>query len=121
MRKILKKFLLILATVFIVVSLVYLLKTIIFLRTAETTSGQVVLITDNQRAVVQFATEDNKAPSFLASRFEKYEIGEQVPVIYNPADPQQAYVNSFLGLWAVSISSIIIGLSLALISLLFRK
>jgi len=64
------------------------------------------------RPVVRFKTETGRTIRFVASvasRPMPYQVGEQVAVIYNPDNPQEAQINRFLYLWFYVVMLIFFG------------
>lgn len=65
------------------------------------------------RPKVQFTTESGRSIELVgrvASRPARYKIGERVRVLYNPHNPGEAHLNSFVGLWFVTLMLIFFGL-----------
>lgn len=108
--------------VFLGISGVGLFGTINFKQSAQTANGDVVLITENKNAIIQFETPDKKPQTFLAGGIfkEHYTAGQSVAVIYNTSDPTQADINSFLSLWAEPLMYAVAGLFILLLNLLIK-
>jgi Protein of unknown function (DUF3592) len=79
-----------------------------FLGTAERTEGTVVALrrqvsSDSTTYVpvvrFQLAHRHIEFDSGIGSRPPRYTVGEKVPVLYQPANPYQAKIDSFLSLW----------------------
>jgi hypothetical protein len=65
------------------------------------------------RPVIRFETQTGRKIDFIASvasRPAPYQVGECVDVLYNPDDPQQAQINSFLYLWFYVLLLVFFGL-----------
>ena len=84
-----------------------------FIQQAAIQTGTVVAIEQSEskdsyvyHPVVKFVTADNQAIKFrssIGSNPPSYRIGESVDVIYIPAEPHKAKINSFMSLWFVEI------------------
>ena len=84
-----------------------------FVAGAARTTGTVIKLaerreTDRGRTrtsyapVVRFVTArgvHGEFPSRLGSNPPAYRVGDRVPVLYNPADPREAAIATFLSLW----------------------
>jgi hypothetical protein len=92
-----------------VIGLVSLLRTRQFLSGARETSAQVVgnhLRSASRKPsyypVLRFQTHEgtpHEVVSPVGSNPPRYREGDQVPLLYNPANPQQVRINTFLHLW----------------------
>jgi len=76
--------------------------------------------------IIKFQTPDGKFIKFTSTTnyyYGAYKDGETVDVLYNPQDPKDARLNSFNGLWAVTIGLCMMGgfLFLAGMYVLFAK
>lgn len=67
-----------------------------FLADAVATEGTVIGF--REKAVVRF-TGSAGTMEFRATNLSDYQLGQSVPVLYRPSDPQDASVNSFWDLW----------------------
>ena len=82
-----------------------------FLAAAQPAQGTVVEIQiegvgKNRVAfpVFEFAVsgEKRRAKSLMGTGFQAFTVGQQVPVLYDPADPSQAEVNTRAVLWGTA-------------------
>lgn len=94
-----------------------------FVATAKTATGTVIEINEEfQRVnrerrllkypVVRFSTLDGQEIEFQSSTGtnpSRYRVGDQVTVLYQPDDPQQAEIQSFLSLWCLTIIMLFLG------------
>ena len=88
-------------------------RTLRFLRTAQTTSGVVnevifMPVSDGHiyRPRITFTTQTGETvalTSVLDSSRQEFQVGQQVPVIYDPSHPSRARLRSFPSLWLVSL------------------
>jgi hypothetical protein len=89
------------------------LRTLRFLRTAQTTSGVVnevlfMPVSDGHiyRPKITFTTQTGETvplTSVLDSSRQEFRVGQEVPVIYDPGHPSRARLRSFTSLWLVSL------------------
>jgi len=96
-----------------------------------TTTGTVIAMKEKKgrvgyvyRPVVSFQTVDNRTirlTSSGASYPPKYRVGEQVEVIYDPQEPENAKIKSFESLWLGVVISGAIGLGFLGFSVLVAK
>ena len=64
------------------------------------------------RPQVRFTTERGRVIEFVGrvgSRPARYNVGEKVEVIYNPQDPEKAYLDQFSELWFKTILLFLFG------------
>jgi hypothetical protein len=65
------------------------------------------------RSQIQFKTQTGRTIEFISpisTRPARYNIGERVEVLYDPQNPKQAQINSFLHLWFTTLMLIFFGL-----------
>ena len=63
--------------------------------------------------VVEFTTDFSEKIVFessVSTSFTSYKIGDKVNICYNPADPKNAYIDSFIYKWGTPIILFIIGI-----------
>lgn len=102
-----------------VTAIIMVIQRSIFVQKAICTFGEVTGIEERQntrmgglnspghRRVVHYPVihfEDTKKKRYrcitgMAARFLNYGVGDRVPVIYNPANPQKCFLNRFYFLW----------------------
>ncbi len=94
----------------IIVSSVVLLRTMATRRGGVRTQGTVI---DNREStyhsrtvyapVIRFATQGGHTVEFVSDTYTErvHEIGEQVPVVYQPGKPEQAMLDTALGTWLI--------------------
>jgi hypothetical protein len=72
-----------------------------FIETSIISTGEVVDLLEGQ-GVVEFTTPDGETYKFTSkfgSSNPSYRIGDKVEVLYGPASPNEAEINSFWSLW----------------------
>lgn len=80
-----------------------------------------------RQAMVEFTTTDGRTVKFLDKLFwnqdfEKYKVGQEVEVIYNPADPEgTATINDFFQRNTAPWWPFIVGLVVILVGWIMRK
>ena len=77
--------------------------------------------TESYAPTVSFVTQTGKAVTFeseTASNPASHSVGDEVEVIYQPNDPQQAIINSFVHTWLLSTLLLGAGLFCAIITAL---
>lgn len=84
-----------------------------FLATAQTTAGTVVEVRVRGIGrnavgvpVLEFQAPGDRvrrAESWLGSGFQRFEVGQTVPVRYDPSDPGRAEVDTFAVLWGLAL------------------
>ncbi|MDP3976258.1 MAG: DUF3592 domain-containing protein [bacterium] len=97
----------------------FILQTIQFIRVSVTTTG---VVTDIQSyrgnddttysSIVTFAPKRGEEITFTqssSSSWIPYNIGDTVPVRYNPENPKDAEINSFTDLWMIPLILFIMG------------
>ena len=73
-----------------------------FLNNAARATGTIIDAQQHQQ--VQFKTADGQTIVFIQNGFLDGQLGETVPVVYSPAEPQaNAIVDRFWPLWGLSI------------------
>lgn len=80
---------------------------------AQTEEGLRLSPKRRSRPQVEFTAENGRTVKIIgrvASRPARYQIGERVSVLYNPADPADAQINSFVELWFVTLMLVGFGL-----------
>jgi hypothetical protein len=63
---------------------------------------------------IQFQTKSNSIIDFqsdFGTNPASHKIGQQVKVLYNPFNPAQAQIKSFLSLWLITLVSLLMGLT----------
>jgi hypothetical protein len=100
-----------------------------FKKYALKTTGKVIDVTTNKSKtgglvyspVILFTTETGEQIKYFAQRYrnEKYTIGEDIKILYNKENPQQAYLDNKTGVFggvyfllAVGIACILLGIYL---------
>jgi hypothetical protein len=80
---------------------------------ARTESGVKIEPKTRYRPQIRFTTDSGRAIELVgrvASRPARYKVGERVPVLYNPHNPTEAYLNSFWEIWFVTLMLVFFGL-----------
>jgi hypothetical protein len=99
-----------------------------FLRHAVHTEGRVVQVEEEPagkrsvqyRPIITFSTQQGYTETFrprLQMDRPVYEAGQVLPVVYNPDDPQQAFIHRFWHLWLWPVLNGFSGLFFLLLSL----
>ncbi|HYF64725.1 MAG TPA: DUF3592 domain-containing protein [Herpetosiphonaceae bacterium] len=96
--------------VLLVLAAVFAYPSVRLLREADRASGNVVSLASSgssssrtRRAVVEYAVGDDiyTVTSSVSSSPPAFAVGEKVTVLYDPADPADGTIESFLELWFV--------------------
>src|SRR5437868_8574824 len=104
----------VLGSVFVSVALIIALRERALLQGAAQADGIVI---ENEFSVssrgsgsahprIRFRTDNGQEVVFRSSMGTSppaYEVGEHVPVLYDPVKPANAFINSFVGLWLVPV------------------
>lgn len=126
--KLMMRIFLVVGIVFILVGFVLVCSRLIFISESISAEGIVVDILkkveeDETEGVFQpkvmFHTNDGEQISFISdvgSNPPAYNLGETVNVLYNPINPSNAEINSFLSLWLLQLVLILIGTNFVIIS-----
>ncbi len=99
--------LVILASGFLLVS-----QTQSFIQHAHLTQGVAISSESAWTPVVQFTTQDGQAVEFISKaqgHSPFYALGDSVPVIYNPENPEEAEINEPNYLWATHRALFLVG------------
>ena len=122
----------IIAAVLLIISLFSYLKTKKFSMWAIRTEGRIISVekqnsdTSSSFYIVQvrYMTENNNVQYFkehLDKNISKYEVGDKVPVIYDPKNPEKARIGIFSVLYLVKIVLLGISLSIVILGFVIRK
>lgn len=90
--------------------LIFTLITLSFTGGAQAATGTVTgLVNDNgyKYPQIQYTPANTNTITFQAnysSRSEPYNVGDKVPLLYDPANPKSARIDSFASLWAVPVT-----------------
>jgi len=69
----------------------------------------------HKHPVLIFQSADGAAIEFTADSpmlFNKYKVGDNVEIIYNSANPEEAQINTFYDLWLFPVAIMVVGLGL---------
>jgi hypothetical protein len=97
-----------LGTFFVALGLIFAAPTVIHLFTFERADGRVIDYTysgDVVYPIVQFNTPDGRRWEFeedWGSSPPEFKLEQKVDVRYDPANPRNAFINSFINLWILS-------------------
>ncbi|MFC1737980.1 DUF3592 domain-containing protein [Planctomycetota bacterium] len=105
------------------------IKTNKFLETAVKTKGKVVVMeedysSDDTMYCPTFTFIDNtgkkhRVRSSLSSYPPKYEVGDTIPILYDPQNPSNADVDSFSNLWLGSVIAFVLSVPPLILGILF--
>ena len=100
------------ATGILIMFLIFGINRGLFILTGETASGKISnYVNSGRKRVPKIYFEFNGyGYSFLATRFSSANIADDIPIIFNPDDPEDAYENTFGGFWLWGIIYIAIAL-----------
>jgi hypothetical protein len=112
---------------FIIVSSPFLFRIIATRRGGVRTRGWVIdnrLNTDSDgqtyAPVIRFNTQDGGIGQFVSDVYtpSAYEVGKQVPIVYQPSKPEQAILDTALGTWVIPTVFLVIGVVFFLLGLI---
>jgi hypothetical protein len=115
-----KVYFLIVGILITLVGLYLLYRRIYFLLHAQSAKGKVVSYEvrsfddDSQDfyPVIRFSLEDGQEYTFTsvaALNKKQYPEGQEVPILYLPSRPQDAFIHSFLHFWAAPLGFLVLG------------
>ena len=120
-------FLLIPGLILLAIGVFLVMRTCRFLRTAVETTSTIVELRvgpdiNMYQAVVEFKTHEGQTIRWSQNGFHKPalgDVGDEIPMKYNPKNPNQARIARFVSMWFVGGILSILGLACGGIGLLF--
>jgi hypothetical protein len=112
------------AAIPLVIGIVLTIRTYGFTSSAERTQGEVVAMegTDAKAPVVSFKDRrgiEHQIISSVASSPPSFAVGETVEVLYDPANPDEARIDSFFQLWFGAFLGLVMGGGALFLTLIF--